>query len=132
MGLEVSMWKALRDATAGQWSVQRLSDRLTAGLPDVLYALDARCTGLLELKAPGPGRGSLGITPEQALWLHVWRGAAGVVVRRARTRWLYLPRQPTLRWVQDIQGPDPDARCPCHVFTDPAELPALLWRLHWP
>jgi len=81
MSGEAALWAYVRNGMRGRWSVQRHEDRMTAGIPDLSYAIDG-ADGWIELKSMAawpvrPGtRVDVGITPEQVLWAEQ-RGAAG-------------------------------------------------------
>lgn len=74
MSTEASLWRYIRDGMGSRWHAQRHEDRLSAGVPDVSFALDG-VDGWLELKVLSrwPTRPEtpvrLGLRADQALWL---------------------------------------------------------------
>jgi hypothetical protein len=71
MSGEAALWHYLSNGMRGQWNAQRHEDRLTAGIPDVSFALNG-VDGWLELKALVRAGASvnLGLSNEQAIWLY--------------------------------------------------------------
>lgn len=78
---EQRLWQYVRKGMAGRWHAQRHEDMLSAGIPDVSYAIDG-VDGWIELKAIDrwPARDAtpvrVGIRPAQVRWLSL-RGQHG-------------------------------------------------------
>jgi hypothetical protein len=71
MSGEAALWHYLSNGMRGRWHVQRHEDRLTAGIPDVSFAMNG-IDGWIELKARAriSASISLGLSNEQAIWLY--------------------------------------------------------------
>lgn len=137
MGRESGAWAGLKVKLAAEGvKTRRLTDRLVAGVPDVLWVRKATgCTGLVETKAVEyrvVDRDTGGFVPDlsqdQLVWIFKWvsdGGMAGALVRCQREReWLYWPGRPTIHWTRQMAK---DAlACRHHIFRDPLDVAHLI------
>lgn len=135
MGRESGAWAGLRARllTAGVHPV-RLTERFTAGVPDVLWVVKATGqTGLVELKAVDrfPVKGGAfapGVSIAQSVWIRGWveaGGLSGVLCRVSLARqWVYWPGRSDTQWAKLIQV---DALKLDHrVYPDPLDITQLV------
>lgn len=65
---EKKLWTILRNTLGNRWHGQRLEDRLSVGVPDVMYAMNG-AQGVIELKVVDRVEKTIRITGFQRSWL---------------------------------------------------------------
>lgn len=123
---EQAMWGLLRDKSKGLVAMERITEKLNAGVPDVVYQFPAGY-GLYELDetvlSPGPSgwvelkylasaKGESVRIPwknaDQPFWLQRWvrwGGRAGVLLYVKDTGWFYWRPWQDIKWLDFIKAP---------------------------
>lgn len=110
------MWENVRDrvkAQSGGPLLERITEKLNRGVPDVTYQFGGGEAGWVELKwlaKPGKAWPLVAIpwkSTDQPLWLWRWAragGRAGVLLKIADVGWFYWRPDREVGWMTRIQG----------------------------
>lgn len=116
---EAAMWGYIRRKVewpvppfSAQIHMERLTEKLKGGVPDVRWVTNTRVQGMLELKYLPPHTGGgwrIRFRPNQLPWLRrdrEWGGRSAVLLRFGE-QWLLYYSEASLDWVRKMKGPEP-------------------------
>jgi hypothetical protein len=117
MASEKVMWEHMRDRVGELMLMERITEKLNEGVPDVSWCHGETDTaGWLELKVLDKPAKTLMTekrwvipfkSPAQPLWLYRWAkngGRAGVLLRTSDDMWIFWRAEGTVEWLKMIQS----------------------------